>query len=61
MQAIVLGVVFFIIGIIIFMHVIEIAVRNGINSSIIGQSLEKKNGIIEDKKPSLDSDLDNDK
>lgn len=61
MQAIVISVVLFIVVVVIFMNVIEIAVRNGINSSIIGQSLAKKNGIKEDNKSFLDSDLDNDR
>ncbi|WP_255349293.1 hypothetical protein [Paenisporosarcina sp. HGH0030] len=43
------------------MNVIEIAVRNGINRSVIGQFLEKENGIKENEKSFLDSDLDNDK
>ncbi|MFC6039682.1 hypothetical protein ACFPYN_09650 [Paenisporosarcina macmurdoensis] len=39
--------------------IIEAAVRSGINSSIVGQFLEKKNGTEEDKKSFLDDDLDN--
>ncbi|NCT36489.1 hypothetical protein GTW56_08800 [Bacillus sp. EB93] len=39
--------------------VIETAVRRGINHSIIGQFLEKKYGMKEDKKSFLDDDLDN--
>lgn len=61
MQAIVISVVLFIVVVVIFMNVIEIAVRNGINSSIIGQSLAKENGIKEDNKSFLESDLDNDR
>ena len=39
--------------------VIETAVRKGINNSIIGQALEKKLGITEEKKKSFfDNDLD---
>ncbi|MFU2014420.1 hypothetical protein ACM6Q7_04990 [Peribacillus butanolivorans] len=37
--------VFYIIGLFILYIVIEKAVRKGINSSIIGQFLEKKYGI----------------
>ena len=41
--------------------VIETAVRKGINNSIIGQALEKKLGITEEKKKSFfDNDLDDD-
>ena len=41
--------------------VIETAVRKGINNSIIGQALEKKLGITEEKKQSFfDNDLDDD-
>ncbi|SDO21457.1 hypothetical protein SAMN05518871_11253 [Psychrobacillus sp. OK028] len=46
-------------GLLALYGVIEAAVRNGINSSIIGQFLEKKNGTEEDKKTFLDNDLDN--
>ena len=39
--------------------VIETAVRKGINNSIIGQALQKKLGIEEEKKKSFfDNDLD---
>lgn len=37
------------------------SIRKGINSSIIGQFLENKYGVKEDKKSILDDDLDNDK
>lgn len=41
--------------------VIETAVRKGINNSIIGQAVEKKLGITEEKKKSFfDNDLDDD-
>ena len=58
MEAVVLFIVFFMVGLVVFYNVIEIAVRNGINSSIIGQFLEKKYGIKEDKKSFLGDDLD---
>ncbi|WP_342542993.1 hypothetical protein MHH33_03730 [Paenisporosarcina sp. FSL H8-0542] len=61
MQTIVISIAFFLVGVVIFMNVIEIAVRNGINRSVIGQFLEKENGIKENEKSFLDSDLDNDK
>lgn len=50
-----------IVSLVILYAVIETAVMRGINNSIIGQSLKKKNGIKEDKKSFLDADLDNDK
>ncbi|MFJ7310007.1 hypothetical protein [Peribacillus frigoritolerans] len=58
---IIISIVFSIVGLFILYIVIETAVRKGINSSIIGQLLEKKYGIKEDKKSFLDDDLDNDK
>jgi hypothetical protein len=61
MEAIGLSIVIFIVGLFILYIVIETAVRRGINSSIIGQSLEKKYGFKEEKKSFLDNDLDNDK
>ncbi|MDF9759402.1 hypothetical protein OKW24_001175 [Peribacillus simplex] len=60
MEAII-SIVFSIVGLFILYIVIETAVRKGINSSIIGQFLEKKYGIKEDEKSFLDDDLDNDK
>lgn len=60
MNAIMLSIILYIVGIFILYIVIETAVRRGINSSIIGQFLEKKYGIKEDKKPFLDDDLDKD-
>ncbi|MGE7187099.1 hypothetical protein ACQKKK_24965 [Peribacillus sp. NPDC006672] len=48
-----------ILGLFFLYLVIETAVRKGINSSIIGQVLEKKYGAGEDKKSFLDNDLDN--
>lgn len=58
-MSIVISIVVSIGGLIILYGVIEAAVRSGINSSIIGQVLEKKNGIEEVKKSFLDNDLDN--
>ncbi|MGM0903052.1 MAG: hypothetical protein ACQEXB_18385 [Bacillota bacterium] len=58
-----LAIVFYIVGLFILYIVIDTAVRRGINSSIIGQYLEKKYGIqdIREKEKSfLDDDLDKD-
>ena len=55
-------IVIYIVSLFIFYIVIETAVRKGINSSIIGQALEKRLGITEEKKNSLfDNDLDDDR
>ncbi|MFT4413658.1 hypothetical protein ACLM5H_07345 [Fredinandcohnia humi] len=55
----------FIISVVVILFllyvVIETAVRRGINSSVIGQFLEKHHGIKGEKKSFLDKDLDNDK
>lgn len=61
MEAVVISFVLFIVGLVIFYNIIEIAVRNGINSSIIGKFLESKNEIIEDEKSFLGDELDNDR
>ena len=61
MQAIVIAVVLLIFGIVVFINLIEIGVRNGINSSIIGKSYEQKHEIKVDDGPLLNQDLDNDK
>lgn len=58
-MSIVISIVLAIVGLLALYGIIEAAVRNGINSSIIGQFLEKKNEIEEDKKFFLDDDLDN--
>ncbi|MEB2629927.1 hypothetical protein SOP94_15830 [Peribacillus frigoritolerans] len=53
------AIIFYIVGVFILYIVIETAVRRGINHSIIGQFLEEKYGMKEDKKSFLDDDLDN--
>ncbi|MFF2501340.1 hypothetical protein [Peribacillus sp. NPDC058075] len=60
MQSIGLSIVLYIISLFILYIVIETAVRRVINSSIIGELLEKKYGI-KDKKSFLDDDIDIDK
>lgn len=51
------------VGLFILYLIIKTAVKNGINSSVIGQYLEKEHGMTaEEKKTSfLDNDLDNEK
>lgn len=58
-MSIVISIVVAIVGLLALYGIIEAGVRNGINSSIIGQFLEKRNEIEEDKKSFLDDDLDN--
>ena len=59
---IIVSIVLYIVSLFILYIVIETAVRRGINSSIIGQSLEKKSLITEEKKKSFfDDDLDDDR
>lgn len=53
------AIIFYIVGVFILYIVIETAVRRGINHSNLGQFLEKKYGVKEDKKSFLDDDLDN--
>lgn len=53
------AIIFYIVGGFILYIVIEKAVRRGINHSNLGQFLEKKYGMKEDKKSFLDDDLDN--
>ena len=53
------AIIFYIVGLFMLYIVIETAVRKGINNSNIGQLLEKKYGVKEDKKSFLDDDLDN--
>jgi hypothetical protein len=61
MESIGLTIIFYIIGLIILYIVIETAVRNGINGSVVGRFINNQNGIKEEKESFLDSDLDNDK
>ncbi|WP_342541935.1 hypothetical protein MHH33_12780 [Paenisporosarcina sp. FSL H8-0542] len=60
MEAIVLYIIFYIVGLFILFAVIEKAVQRGINNSIIGDFLKKKYGIKDVKKSFLDDDLDTD-
>ena len=53
------AIIFNIVGVFILYIVIATAVRRGMNHSNIGQFLEKKYGMKEDKKSFLDDDLDN--
>ncbi|MGB2992539.1 MAG: hypothetical protein WBB47_07905 [Paenisporosarcina sp.] len=59
MESIGLFIVLSIISLLVLFIVIESAVTRGINNSIVGQYLEKKNGVKENKKFFIDDDLDN--
>lgn len=50
----------YIISLIISCFVIKTAVREGINSSVIGKRFSRKDDELEQKKSFLNSDLDND-
>lgn len=54
------SILLWIIGLFILYIVISTAVKEGINRSLVGQHLEKKYGIGENKKSFLDNDLDKD-
>lgn len=53
-------VIFWALGLFILYIVITKAVRDGINQSLIGQFIQEKSGVKEDKKPFLNNDLDKD-
>ncbi|CDO03641.1 hypothetical protein BN988_02159 [Oceanobacillus picturae] len=53
-------IVLWIIGLVILYFVIYTAVKDGINKSLVGQVLEKKYDVKEEKKSFLDNDLDSD-
>lgn len=57
----VLNIILFIVCLFVLYIVVSKAVRDGINKSVVGQFIEKKYGVKENKKSFLDSDLDNDK
>jgi len=54
------SILLWIIGLFILYVVISTAVKEGINRSLVGQYLEKKYGMNENKKSFLDNDLDKD-
>ncbi|WP_253701463.1 hypothetical protein [Bacillus sp. FJAT-27445] len=47
-----------VVGLLILYVVIETAVKNGINKSILGQQAEKRGGLIVNKKSFFENDLD---
>ncbi|MGP4073558.1 hypothetical protein ACTWQB_13495 [Piscibacillus sp. B03] len=55
----ILGIIIFLVGLLFLYLIIEAAVRNGIDGSLIGTYLKEKHGISkEDIKSPLDSPLD---
>jgi hypothetical protein len=50
-----------IVGLFILYLVISVAVRDGINKSVVGQFIEDKYGYKEEIRSILDKDLDNEK
>lgn len=60
MSSLVYSIIFWIIVLFILYIVIFAAVKDGINKSVVGQFIEKNNGVKYDKKSFLDNDLDND-
>ena len=59
MESIGIFIILSIIWLLILFIVIESAVTRGINNSIVGQYIAKKNGVKENEKFFLDDDLDN--
>ena len=59
--SLIFSMVLWIVGLFILYIVISTAVKDGINKSDVGQFIESKYGVKEDKKSFLDSDFDNDK
>lgn len=55
------NIIFLVVGLFILYLIISTAVKEGINKSVVGQSIEKKYGVNGNKKSLFDSDLDNDK
>ena len=61
LDSFVFSIILLMIGLIILYLVILYAVKDGINKSVVGQLIEKKYEIENDKRSFLDSDLDHDK
>ncbi|WP_231566626.1 hypothetical protein [Pontibacillus marinus] len=52
----IISIVVYVISLLILYLIIETAVRNGINSSVIGEYLKKKHDEEEEREPDFDSD-----
>lgn len=57
---IVIVIIGYVLSLLILYIIIEAAVKNGINKSVIGNFLERKYGIKDEKESFLNNDLDND-
>ncbi|MEK3886675.1 hypothetical protein [Bacillus sp. FSL K6-3431] len=57
--SLIFSIILWIVGLFILYIVISTAVKDGINKSVVGQFIETKYGVKEDKKSFLNSDLDN--
>ena len=56
----IISIVSWIIGLFILYIIIFLAVKHGINNSVVGRFLEEKYGVETNEKSFLDRDLDND-
>ncbi|TCJ02286.1 hypothetical protein [Cytobacillus praedii] len=57
----VFNIIFLIVGLFLLYIVISAGVKAGINKSVVGQLIEKKYGVNENKQSILHKELDNDK
>lgn len=57
----VFNIIFLIVGLFLLYMVISAGVKAGINKSVVGQPIEKKYGVNENKQSILHKDLDKDK
>ncbi|MED3553704.1 hypothetical protein [Cytobacillus praedii] len=57
----VFNIIFLIVGLFLLYIVISAGVKAGINKSVVGQLIEKKYGVNENKQSIHHKDLDNDK
>lgn len=57
----VFNIIFLIVGLFLLYMVISDGVKAGINKSVVGQLIEKKYGVNENKQSILHKDLDKDK
>lgn len=57
----VINIIILVVGLFILYIIVSKAVKDGINKSVVGQLIEKKYEVKENKRSFLDSDLDNDK
>lgn len=51
-----ISVIIYLVSLLLLYIVIETAVKNGINSSVIGRYIKEESGDKEEQKPDLDND-----